>query len=167
MPTAFACAGSHHGDLPCSQQETSRLFSGDRQICQYWPTLWKLSEEQRGIVGRPDCRHRAAIARIGTTGGIHPNSPTARLHGSAPVSFRFAAGQTRLRNIRVFGGILRARDLLVFSAAGRSACHAMAHSHGGERGCAGQQFENATPGTGNCCYLSAGAAFLCSTKVCA
>jgi hypothetical protein len=36
---------------------------------------------------------------------------------------------------------------------------------GGERGCTGQQFENATPG--NCYHLPAGAAFLCSTKVCA
>lgn len=38
-------------------------------------------------------------------------------------------------------------------------------SKGGECGCTGQQFENATPG--NCYHLPAGAAFLCSTKVCA
>jgi hypothetical protein len=38
-------------------------------------------------------------------------------------------------------------------------------TQGGERGCTGQQFENATPG--NCYHLTAGAAFLCSTKVCA
>jgi len=36
---------------------------------------------------------------------------------------------------------------------------------GGERGCTGQQFENAT--SGNCYHLTAGAAFLCSTKMCA
>jgi hypothetical protein len=36
---------------------------------------------------------------------------------------------------------------------------------GGERGCTGQQFENATPG--DCYHWPAGAAFLCSTKVCA
>ncbi len=43
--------------------------------------------------------------------------------------------------------------------------HAMTRFQGGERGCTGQQFENATPG--NCYHLPAGAAFLCSTKVCA
>ena len=42
---------------------------------------------------------------------------------------------------------------------------AMTRFQGGERGCTGQQFENATPG--NCYHLPAGAAFLCSTKVCA
>ena len=35
----------------------------------------------------------------------------------------------------------------------------------GERGCAHQQFENATPG--NCNHLASGAAFLCSVKMCA
>jgi len=55
---------------------------------------------------------------------------------------------------------------LVFRATGRTfPWHAMTRFPGGERGCTGQQFENATPG--NCYHLTAWAAFLCSTKVCA
>ena len=74
--------------------------------------------------------------------------------------------QTSLRGIPVFRGIFRAHDLLVFRATGRTfPRHAMTRFQGGERGCTGQQFENATPG--NCYHSPAGAAFLCSTKVCA
>lgn len=42
---------------------------------------------------------------------------------------------------------------------------AITRFQGGERGCAGQQFENAT--SGSCYYLPAEVAFLCSTKMCA
>lgn len=55
---------------------------------------------------------------------------------------------------------------LVFRATGRTfPWHAMTRFQGGERGCTGQQFENATPG--KCYHSAAGAAFLCSTKMCA
>jgi hypothetical protein len=47
----------------------------------------------------------------------------------------------------------------------RGANDRCAYGAGDERGCAGQQLENATPG--NCYHLGAGAAFLCSTKMCA
>ena len=65
-----------------------------------------------------------------------------------------------------FRGIFRAHDLLVFRATGGIfPWHAMTRIRGGERGCTGQQLENGPPG--NCYHLGAGAAFLCSTKMCA
>jgi hypothetical protein len=55
---------------------------------------------------------------------------------------------------------------LVFRATGRTfPWHAVTRFQAAHRGHTGQQFENATPG--NCDHSAAGAAFLCSTKMCA
>jgi hypothetical protein len=54
---------------------------------------------------------------------------------------------------------------LVFRATGRAfPWLAMTRFQSGERGRTGQPLEQATPG--NCDHMPAGAAFLCSTKVC-
>jgi hypothetical protein len=55
---------------------------------------------------------------------------------------------------------------LIFRGTGRTfPWHATTRFQDGECGCTRQQVENATPGT--CFHLPAGAAFLCSMKVCA
>jgi hypothetical protein len=83
-----------------------------------------------------------------------------------PVSFRFAVAANALAAHPRAWRNLRAHDRLVFRATGRAfPWHAMTRFQGGERGCAGQKFKKDTPG--NCDYLPAGAAFGCSTKMCA
>ena len=57
------------------------------------------------------------------------------------------------------------KDRFLGTPGQRGAKDRCTYGAGDERGCTGQQFSNAT--LGNCYHFSAGAAFLCSTKMCA